>query len=214
MVNLLRLLSIYVMPLLILIPIIAGIIKYRHLTTALKLIFYLMLFYAIMNGIGAVLLVQHKSAMIYTDITAFIDFPVISTFYILILNRKWRTPLLIVAIVYAIFWIGDQFIEANNTVNVYPIIYESIFMMLYAIIYMNQQTQTNVEKRWGGNSYNWINSGFFIYVASTLLFFTFYNLILKVHLNPAFFFVLFIINDVTLALQYILFSIGFNKCRQ
>jgi len=85
--------------------------------------------------------------------------------------------------------------------------------MLYAVIYMNQQTQINVEKRWSENSFNWINSGFFIYVASTLLMYTFYDLMLQMQLN-AIFLVLWIINDVTLGLLYILIAIGFNKCRQ
>jgi len=209
-----RFVTLYVMPVLILIPIITGIIRYKHLTGPLKLIFYLMFVYALMISLGSVLLFHHKSSLIYTDITAFIDFPVISTFYILILKRKWRMPIIIIAIVYAIFWVADLFIEANSVVHVYPIIYESIFMMLYAIIYMNQQTQANIEKRWGENSYNWINSGFFIYVASTLLLFTFYNFMLRIHLNPVIFWILFIVNDVTLVLQYILFAIGFNKCKQ
>jgi len=213
MIHLFRLLSIYVIPLFVLIPIIAGIIKYKHLTIPLKVIFYLMLFYAVIAGIGSVQLAHHISSKIVADINGFIDFPVISAFYILILNRKWRIPVIIIAIVYAIFWVADFFIERNSPQNIYPIIYESIFIMLYAVIYMNQQTQINVEKRWSENSFNWINSGFFIYVASTLLMYIFYDLMLQMQLN-AIFLVLWIINDVTLGLLYILIAIGFNKCRQ
>jgi hypothetical protein len=214
MVSLFRLLSIYVVPLFILIPIIAGIIRYKRLAIPLKLIFYLMLFYALISTIISVRWIHHTPSKFYTNINSFVDFPLISAFYILILNRKWKTTVIIIAIVYALFWVADLFIEANSTNNIYPIIYESIFIMLYAATYMNQQTQTNIEKRWGENSYNWVNSGFFIYIASTLLMFIFYDLMLKIHVNMMAFLVLGLINYVMLALEYILIAIGFNKCRQ
>jgi len=130
-----------------------------------------------------------------------------------ILNRKWKTPLLIVTIVYVVFWVADLFFEAKTPTNSYPIIFECIFIMLYAAIYMNQQTQANIETRWGDNSYNWVSSGFFIYVASTLLMFTFYNFLLKMQLSVIFL-LFFIINDITLILEFILIAIGFKKCRQ
>jgi hypothetical protein len=214
MVNLFKFVSIYVIPLFILIPIITGIIKYKSLSFPLKLIFFLLPIYEGITVIESVQMIHHQQSKIYVDITSFIDFPVLSAFYILILNRKWKIPILIAAVAFALFWIADLFIEANSAMNSYPVMVENIFVMLYAIIYMNEQTKANIEASWGENSYNWINSGFFIYIASTLLLFAFYPLILKMHLNMTIFMMLFIINDAALLLQYILIAIGFNKCRQ
>jgi hypothetical protein len=213
MVPIFKFLSVYILPLSILIPVIAGIIRYKYLSLPLKVIFYLMIIYAIMNGVNSVLGSQHKWNNLSNDVLILMDFPMISVFYSMILSKQWKTPILVIAATYVVFWIADLlFIESIKGIYIYPAIFESIFIMLYAIVYMNQQTAANIDKSWSENSYNWINSGLLIYFASTLLMFTFYNTMLKMNLNVTVWIVLWSINDAALITELVLFAIAFKKC--
>jgi hypothetical protein len=204
----------YIMPLFILIPVIAGIMKYRYLTLPLKFIFFLMIVYAVINGINSALMVQHQQSKLCMDILGLIDFPMLSGFYFFILNRKWRLPIIIVAAVYVIFWFIDLGLEANSPLNIYPSIFESIFVMLYAIVYMGHQTEANIERGWSENSNNWVNSGLLIYFASAFLLFAFYNVMLRMHVSIVVFIVLWTINNIAIITEFILFAIGFNRCKR
>ena len=98
--------------------------------------------------------------------------------------------------------------------NVYPLAMESILIMIYATVYMNQQTLTNIEEQWSANPFNWISSGLLIYCASYVLLTLFYNLMLEKNVSLTFFIILWEINTLAAVIQSILISIGIYKCKQ
>lgn len=216
MVYILKLIDVYIVPLFKFIPIIVGIRNYKYLTTPLKIIFYFAILSSLMDTLNSVMaVIFHQLSKPYVDTLAILDFALISAFYMLVLNKKWKTTIIILLTLYYLLWIADLwFIEANSPMNIYPLTLESILIMFYAIVYMNQQTQTNIEVQWSVNPVNWINSGFLIFCASLVLLTLFYDLMLKMHLSEKVFVVLWEINTLCSVIQFILISVGIYKCRQ
>jgi len=216
MVSAFKFAGVYIIPFFEFIPVLVGILNYKYLNKPLKIIFYFSILYVLMDSLNSVMaVIFHQQSKPYTDTLAILEFPVISAFYMQVLNKKWKTPIIILLAVYYLLWIADYwFIEANSPMNVYPLALESILIMLYAVVYINQQTQTNIEEQWSTNPINWISSGFLIYCASYVLLTLFYNLMLEKHVNLSFFIFLWKINTLAAVIQVILISIGIYKCRQ
>lgn len=214
MVYIFKLIDVYIVPLFKFIPIIVGIINYKYLTKPFKIIFYFAIVSSLMDTLNSVMaIIFHQLSKPYVDLLAVLDFPLISAFYMLVLNKKWKTPIIILLIAYYLLWVADYwFIEANSPMNIYPLTLENVLIMFYAIVYVNQQTQTNIEIRWSANPANWVNSGFLISCASLVLLTLFYDLMLKMHLSEAVFTVLWEINSLCSVIQFILISIGIYKC--
>ncbi len=213
--SVLRFAAVYIIPVFEFIPVLIGILGYKHLTTPIKLIFYFAILNLLMDSLNSIMAVFfHQPSKPYVDALAILAFPLISVFYVLVLNKKWKTPIIILLVAYFLLWIADYwFIEANSAMNAYPLALESVLIMLYAIVYMNQQTQTNIEEPWSVNPINWISSGFLIYCASSVLLILFYDLMLKMNLSITVFSVLQEINTLAAVIQVILISVGIYKCR-
>lgn len=216
MVHVLRFLVVYVVPFLEFIPVLVGILNYKYLSAPLKIIFYFALLYATMDSLNSVMaIIFHQQSKPYVDMLAVLDFPFVSAFYMLVLNKKWKTAIIILLVAYYLLWIADYwFLEVNNPMNIYPLALQSILTMLYAIIYMSQQTQTNIEEQWSTNPVNWVSSGLLIYCASAVILTLFYDLMLKMNLSMTVFTILWGINTLAMVVQFILISIGIYKCRQ
>jgi len=216
MTAVLRFLVVYIIPFLEFIPVVVGILNYKHLSTPFKIIFYFALLYATMDSLNSVMaIIFHQQSKPYVDMLAVLDFPLISAFYMLVLNKKWKRTIIILLTVYYLLWIVDYwFLEVNNPMNIYPLALQSILTMLYAVIYMSQQTQTNIEEQWSANPVNWVSSGLLIYCASAVILTLFYDLMLQMNLSITVFNVLWGINTLAAVVQFILISIGIYKCRQ
>ncbi|MGN6180030.1 MAG: hypothetical protein ACTHNW_12660 [Mucilaginibacter sp.] len=159
-------------------------------------------------------IIYHQQSKPYVDTLAVLDFPFISAFFIQVLSKKWKTTIIIFLIVYYLLWIADYwFLEKNNPMNIYPLALQSGLTMLYAIVYISQQTQANIEEQWSTNPINWISSGLLIYCASAVILTLFYNLMLKVNLNVTVFIILWEINTLAIVVQFILIAIGIYKCK-
>lgn len=212
----LRFAAVYIVPIFELIPVLIGILGYKYLTRPVKLVFYFAILNVVMDSLNSIMAVFfHRPSKPYVDTLAILAFPLISVFYMLVLSKKWKVPIIILLGIYYLLWITDYwFIEPDNAMNVYPLALESILIMLYAMVYINQQTQTNIEEQWSANPINWISSGFLIYCASSVLLTLFYDLMLKMNLSITVFSVLQEINTLAAVIQIILISIGIFKCKQ
>jgi hypothetical protein len=208
--------GVYIIPFFELIPVLVGILSYKYLNKPLKIIFYFTILYVVMDSLNSVMaVVFHQQSKPYTDTFAILELPFISAFYMQVLGKKWKAPIIILLVVYYLLWIADLwFIEPDSPMNVYPLALQSILIMLYAIAYMNQQTQTNIDEQWSANPVNWISSGFLLYCASCVLLTLFYNQMLEKHIDLTLFIILWEINTLAAVIQVILISIGIYKCRQ
>jgi len=215
MIQVFKFLAVYVVPIFEFTPVLVGILNYKYLNTPLKIIFYFTLLYALMDSLNSVMaVIFHQQSKPYVDTLAVLDFPLISAFYMLVLSKRWKSAIIILLIAYYLLWIIDYwFLEKNNPMNIYPLALQSVLTMLYAIVYMSQQTQANIEEQWSTNPVNWISSGLLIYCASAVILTLFYDLMLKVKLSLTVFTVLWEINTLAIVVQFILIAIGIYKCR-
>jgi Ca2+/Na+ antiporter len=103
---------------------------------------------------------------------------------------------------YFLFKIKSSLIPIRGLQVLYVLI---VYSMLFIL------KQNNEEQNWGDNIYNWINAGILLYLASCLFMFIFSNYLLSAgdHINK----IVWGIHDTILIIEYILFAVGFYKCK-
>jgi hypothetical protein len=82
-------------------------------------------------------------------------------------------------------------------------------IIVYSMLYILKQN--NDDQNWGDNMYNWINAGILLYFASCLFMFISSNYLLNAgrHINR----IVWATHDTILVIQFILFAVGFYKCK-
>jgi hypothetical protein len=101
------------------------------------------------------------------------------------------------------------FIQNKIEFNTYTRPLEAIMIIVYSMLYI--LNQSNDEQDWGDNIYNWINAGILLYFASCLFMFISSNYLLNAgkHINR----IVWGAHDAILVIQYVLFAVGFYKCK-
>ena len=201
-----------VYPAIFLIPGITGIIYYRYLGRAEKAILYYVLYSGIEN-IADALMVRylHTKSYIPFHVSSIVWFAGISGFYAE--KFKGRTAKIIwgVVAIYAILTIINLlYIQKTDRFNTYTSTLEAILVLVWGMIYLNRESFTETESKWGDNSTNWINTGLLLYHSVCLVMYVFLNYIA----DPAIGFYMWHAHNAALLTMYILFAVGFNKCRK
>lgn len=202
----------YIVPASIFLPLTTAFLNYKCLTWPLKIILYFVLFSGIMNLVSIILMYHgwHTSFMIH--IYTIFEFAFISLFYLNFFRKSWHKPILISIGVFSILCIVNLiFIQNRFELNTYTRSLEAVMIIGYCVTFLNQQSSIDNERSWGSNSLNWINLGILIYYASGLFMFIASNYFLQ-HKELALF--IFPMLDTFLLFEYILFAIGFYKCKQ
>jgi len=74
-----------------------------------------------------------------------------------------------------------------------------------------KQSERDDKDNWGADGLNWINTGILIYYSSGLFLFMTSNYFLTVSRFMGY--LIWSVHDTILLLEYILFAIGFYKCK-
>jgi hypothetical protein len=138
------------------------------------------------------------------------EFLFISLFYSSFYERKHRNIFYaIIAVFTAICIINFLFIQTTIGFNTYTRPLEAIMIIVYSMLYILKQN--NDDQNWGDNMYNWINAGILLYFASCLFMFISSNYLLNAgrHINR----IVWATHDTILVIQFILFAVGFYKCK-
>jgi len=207
-----RLYAEYIITATVFLPLITAFLNYKRLTWPLKIILYFLLFSGILNLIAIILAHHHRHTLSLLHIFTIFEFAFISLFYLNLFKKSWRKPILILIGAFSLLCIVNLiFIQTGLQFNTYTLSLEAVIIIGYCVQFLNQQSSIDTEHSWGSNSLNWINAGILIYYASGLFMFIASNYFLQ-HKELAVF--IYPILDTFLLFEYILFAIGFYKCKQ
>ncbi|RYD84729.1 MAG: hypothetical protein EOP54_32000 [Sphingobacteriales bacterium] len=101
------------------------------------------------------------------------------------------------------------FVQQAKVYDTYTHTAGSIIIIIYAMLYFNKQSTAHVETGWGSNSLNWLNTGILLYFAGALAMFISMNYITTREMARW----VYGTHNTVLLIEYILFAIGFSKCK-
>ena len=155
----------------ILVPIIAGALKFKSLTLPLRLLLCFVLIGAISECLLAYVARHGRPNHLVSHYYTIIELVLLSYIYSLILERKFKKWIIWVTVVYlAIAAIQLLVPEAYSRFNNVNTVIEGFILVGYAIVYFDAQLQGRIEPN---KSIYWFNKAVFIYFSLSTLFFIF-----------------------------------------
>ncbi|MGZ3822523.1 MAG: hypothetical protein ACXVB6_18155, partial [Mucilaginibacter sp.] len=114
------------------------------------------------------------------------------------------------------------FLQSINHFNTNTKPVEALIIMACSLAYFAQTTDVENNIKWAQNPLNWVNTGTLLYYSGALFIFSFSNIAAThmataVRMSPKFYALNILIWNIhaTLVLaMYVMFSIGFSKCRK
>ena len=202
----------YIIPFSVLIPLITGFTNYKYLSKPFKIIFWFVFVSGVANLINIILgVVYHIPTLILLHIYTIFEFLMLSAFYQYFQNKKGYNIMKWIAVVFTILYFVNFYFQSTSVVNTYTRSLSAVIMIAYGLLFSFKQADTDDEHNWSDNSANWINTGLLIYYSSGLFMFMTSNYFLKASLfvNG----IIWSVHDTILLLEYVLFAIGFYKCK-
>ena len=200
----------YIVPATIFLPILIALKNYTFLTKPLKIIFLFLLFSGSINLVNLILVSFHRPTTYLFHIYTAFEFLFLSLFYSSFYGKKQRNKIHLVVVVFVVFCVVNYlFIQNRIEFSTYTRSVGAIILILYSLLFILKQN--NEEQNWGDNIYNWINTGILLYLASCLFMFIFSNYLLSAGRRVNM--IVWIAHDTILIFEYILFAVGFYKCK-
>ena len=201
-------------PLCILIPIIAGLIKFRSLPFNLKLIWYYLLVTALINTIATIIgRVYHINNLPLVHLFTLAEGLMLISFYKHTLDpdNQNRLYVLLQVAFLAICILNALFFQSIYLYSSYTRYAESIICILFALNYFAKIATLDLKPLKLPNFY--LNTGIFLYFSGSFILFIFSNMITyKVSLSN--FLIIWNIHACLVVFMYLLFSIGFIICKK
>ena len=202
----------YIVPFSVLIPLFVGFRNYQILVPAFRIILWFVLFSAIVNGIVIALSHQGVHTSFIFHIYTVFEFLFLSLFYLQVFGKDTRKIIIPLIALFSLWCIYNYlFLQNGDKVNTYTRPIEAIIVMLYGMLFINKQNNVERDASWGSDGLNWINTGILIYYASNLFVFVFFNFL--VNGERYMFEIAMSLHDTLMIAEYVLFAIGFYKCR-
>lgn len=202
-----------IVPLFILVPIIAGLIRYRTLPFHFKIILFYLLMTAVINTAATIIgRVFHANNMPLFHLYTLAEGLLLIWFYRHLFTEDRKKVYIILQIAFAIFCIMNVlFLQSIYSYSSYTRYTESIICILLALKYFAQIALADAKPLKLPAFY--FNTGIFLYFSGSFILFIFSNVILQ--RLPASTMLIFWTGHSSLVLiMYILFSIGFIKCKK
>jgi hypothetical protein len=202
----------YIAPFSVLIPVVSALIYFKYLSKPYKIIFWFVLFTGILNIIGLTLIeVFHKQNIIIYRLYTIFEFVMLTAFYSCFQNNKGRKILAWVLGIFIILYLVNFYFQSISINNTYTHSLSAVIILTYCTQLTFKQSEKDDKINWSDDGINWINIGILIYYSSGLFMFMTSNYFLSASrfINH----LIWAIHDAIFSIEYILFAIGFYKCK-
>lgn len=200
----------YIVPATILIPVFSAILNYPALTRPLKIIFGFLIFSGIINLVNIIASKNGFNSIALINLYTIFEFIFLASFYSKFFEKKGRRVIAVLMAVFTLLCIVNYlFIQNKIEYNTYTRPLDAIILIVFSLLFIAKQNED--DESWTANKYNWINGGILLYYASCLFMFIFSNYLLVVSKTVTQ--IVWSIHDTILIFEYILFAVGFSKCR-
>jgi len=202
-----------IVPLFILVPIAIGMIRYKVLPLNLKIIWYYLLVTAVINTVATIIgRVFHSNNMPLFHLFTLIEGLMLIAFYRHLFKEDKKKWFLYLQIAFAVFCILNAlFFQSIYLYSSYTRYVESIVCILFALKYFAQLAQSDNKPLKIPDFY--FSTGVFLYFSGSFILFIFSNFILQ-KLSASTMLIFWTGHSSLVLLMYVLFSIGFIKCKK
>jgi hypothetical protein len=204
-----------VVPLSALIPIVVGLYSYSQLSRLAKVIFYFTVFAGLMDGFSSILSIYHIHNLVQLHFYTIAEFLILSTFFINVFTRPGLIKAVkVINIVFSLLWLVNfVFFRGVDQFNTLTRSLEAILIIVYAVLYFEQESRVIHAVRWEKTPANWMVTGILLYFAGSFFLFLFSNII-TVHVSKPVLVFIWNLHGVFVVAMYLLFTIGFLNERR
>lgn len=201
-----------VVPYSLLLPILIALLHFRQLNKAAKVIFT----YLICSGLVSLLSTYivrylHVNNLPLFHIYTLIEFILLTEFYKQLLPFRKTITIVQICFFFACV-INSVFVQSIYQFNSYTLTLEALVVMLFAVNYFAKLFADINDKKLLEQSSFWFNIGLFLYFSGSYMLYNFSNYVLIQSKHS--FIVVWNIRAAFLLLMYLLFTIGFWKCKK
>ena len=202
-----------VVPLTILIPILIGLFRYKSLSFNFKIIWLYLLATAVINTAATIIgRVYHANNMPLVHFYTLIEGVLFIWFYQYLSREGSRKWILILRITFALFCVLNAlFFQSIHLYSSYTRYAESIICILFALKFFAELALSDNKPLKLPAFY--FNTGIFLYFSGSFILFIFSNFISQ-KLSASTMLIFWSGHSSLVLLMYILFSIGFIKCKK
>jgi hypothetical protein len=205
----------FIVPGSILIPTAIAAFNYKFLDKPLKIILLFLIGSALINLVALIMAHHGIPNLVIFHLYSIFEFGLISWFYMQLFKSSWGKIITILIIIFTISsLINLIFVQKSMQFNTYTRSVEAVIIIGYCVLFFNQQSTINLTQDWGSISFNWIKTGILIYYSCCFFEFLSSNYLRYPDVSREFIHVVWYIIDTILMIEYILFAIGFYKCRK
>lgn len=206
----------FIVPLSVLIPLMMGIINFRILPKAFKLLCYYFITSLIVNVITTVLSYYHIPNLIFFHLYTPVEAVFLCLFFSEILRgTKIVTFIRFLILAFPLYCIINYvWFQNGNVFNTYTHPVESLlFICLSVFFFWNQSVKQEEELKWTSIPLNWIVTGLLLYFSSTFFLYVFSNVLINNYSRETNVFI-WNVHGVIIILTNLLWAFGFYKCRK
>jgi hypothetical protein len=203
-------------PATILAPASAAVIRYRHLPATMRRVFFYLLLAAAGNAVATTLSLLDRNNLALLHVYTAVELFMLARFFQLALdNPSERRAAKITGLLFPLLCILNiGFLQNMKTFNTYTRPVESILLGIFSILYLSSNTRSDDHPDvFTRRPETWVVIGILVYFSSALFQFAFSNIISR----QASHYTRMLIWDLHASLvmiMYVLFTVGFIKCRR
>lgn len=196
-------------------PIVAGLLNFRHLAKDCRILFYFILLSALSNVVSAILAHQRVNNLYLYHFYTIAEYLVLSVFYY---NKFTGWPLaqkaiLVVCVLFTLLCLlNPLFFQNLSQFDSYTSSLEAIFVIIMSIALINKESELLTLQPWKDNPVNWFNTGLLLYFSGSMFLFLLSNYIVEASRTIQV--VAWSTHATFVFFMYILFTIGFIKCKK
>ncbi len=203
----------YIAPLVVWLPMITGFVNLRYLPKEFKVLLGFLVYNCVMDYTSIALAYMGHYTIFMFNLYALLEFVFLSWYFLPSFTKPRQIYVKVFAGAFVVFGIVNMlFLQTGELqFNTYTRALASVTLIFYAMHSFYNQSQIE-DTEWGAIPHNWVNTGILLYYASNLFMFLFTTTLLSAGqlIND----IVWTAHDAILMFEYILFAIGFYKCRK
>lgn len=198
-------------PLTIILPVFIAIIRYHKLPSECRILFYYLIMAGLINTVASMMARNGIRNLPLSHLLTMLEFVMLTDYFSIVLKEKKAIRILQVCFIIACI-LNTIFLQDIWQFNTYTRSLEALIIMLLSVNLFAKMFTDIDGPRLVTRSDFWFNTGMFLYFSGSFMMFIFSNFLLQASKKD--WIIIWNIHATFLLIMYILFTIGFIKCKK
>lgn len=198
-------------PLSIILPVFIAIIRYNKLPAEGRILFYYLIMAGLINTVATMMARNGIRNLPLSHLLTMLEFVMLTDYFLIVLKEKKAMRILQVCFITACI-LNTIFLQNIWQFNTYTRSLEALIIMLLSVNLFAKMFTDIEGPKLARRSDFWFNTGMFLYFSGSFMLFIFSNFLLQASKKD--WNIIWNIHATFLLFMYILFTIGFIKCKK